>query len=619
MDRNCDIVMKGGITSGVVYPAAVVEIAKKFAFKNIGGTSAGAIAAALTAAAERRRARDGSTAGFERLGQVPDWLAADNHLFRLFVPNAGTSSLFKTVVGLFGRTTIKPAVVAKVARLTWAFPLASIVGAIPGIAFLVTVIRTWSYTSWWLLLIGFAFALFTIVAGVGIAAAVALYLDVTKKLPNNFFGMVTGIDDANRANDVALCTWLANEMELTAGLDTTLMPRAPLTFGMLWDARRDPAQPGAVDKPDTPDVNLEMITTNVTWGRPYDFPVATDVFFFDPDEMRRFFPDYVVDWMVAHQRPPKDPTEAAHFKAYAPRLPLPVAGDLPVIVATRMSLAFPILLSAVPLWISDFTVPASAGAVRKLEHCWFSDGGISSNFPITLFDSPLPRWPTFAINLAPFPVGHPRDKNNETNNVYMPKTNQAARLMAVNPVVGLTDFLMAIANAMQNWNDNTQTVLPGYRDRIVTVFLDDDEGGLNLDMPPDILARLRARGAAAGTLIASHFEAPSILGSDVGMNWENHRWLRLRSTMGALKDYLSHLAFGWDNPEPPDVTYRQLIEATTGLPTQHYPLPSADRPTVSSIGQQLDATGTQMASTSSLDTNLPHPSPRLVARASLES
>src|SRR2546425_5288069 len=50
--RFCDLVMKGGITSGVVYPLAAVELAKAFRFKNIGGTSAGAIAAAATAAAE---------------------------------------------------------------------------------------------------------------------------------------------------------------------------------------------------------------------------------------------------------------------------------------------------------------------------------------------------------------------------------------------------------------------------------------------------------------------------------------------------------------------------------------------------------------------------------------
>jgi Patatin-like phospholipase len=42
---ECDIVMKGGISSGVVYPFAVVELAKTYCFRNVGGTSAGAIAA----------------------------------------------------------------------------------------------------------------------------------------------------------------------------------------------------------------------------------------------------------------------------------------------------------------------------------------------------------------------------------------------------------------------------------------------------------------------------------------------------------------------------------------------------------------------------------------------
>lgn len=53
--RNADIVMKGGITSGVVYPGAVWELAQAFRFRSIGGTSAGAIAAAATAAAEHGR------------------------------------------------------------------------------------------------------------------------------------------------------------------------------------------------------------------------------------------------------------------------------------------------------------------------------------------------------------------------------------------------------------------------------------------------------------------------------------------------------------------------------------------------------------------------------------
>ncbi|MFS2045864.1 patatin-like phospholipase family protein, partial [Stenotrophomonas geniculata] len=43
--------MKGGITSGIVYPNAVLALAREYRFKSIGGTSAGAIAAAVAAAA----------------------------------------------------------------------------------------------------------------------------------------------------------------------------------------------------------------------------------------------------------------------------------------------------------------------------------------------------------------------------------------------------------------------------------------------------------------------------------------------------------------------------------------------------------------------------------------
>ena len=69
--RYCDLVMKGGITSGVIYPMTAVELAKEYRFKNIGGTSAGAIAAAVTAAAELGRRRNHETA-FSTLAALPD-------------------------------------------------------------------------------------------------------------------------------------------------------------------------------------------------------------------------------------------------------------------------------------------------------------------------------------------------------------------------------------------------------------------------------------------------------------------------------------------------------------------------------------------------------------------
>ena len=62
--KECDLIMKGGITSGVVYPRAVLELHRNYDFRCIGGASAGAIAAAATAAAQL-----GGAPGFERLAR----------------------------------------------------------------------------------------------------------------------------------------------------------------------------------------------------------------------------------------------------------------------------------------------------------------------------------------------------------------------------------------------------------------------------------------------------------------------------------------------------------------------------------------------------------------------
>ena len=93
--QTCDLVMKGGVTSGIVYPRLVTRLARRYRFVRIGGSSAGAIAAAFTAAAEyERRERaagraprsDGPT-GFALLDGVPEELAGG--LGALFAPRRG--------------------------------------------------------------------------------------------------------------------------------------------------------------------------------------------------------------------------------------------------------------------------------------------------------------------------------------------------------------------------------------------------------------------------------------------------------------------------------------------------------------------------------------------------
>jgi predicted acylesterase/phospholipase RssA len=71
--RKCDIVIQGGVTSGIVYPGLVCKLAEYYQFQQIGGTSAGAIAAALTAAAEYSR-RKGKANAFEDVAKVSTWL-----------------------------------------------------------------------------------------------------------------------------------------------------------------------------------------------------------------------------------------------------------------------------------------------------------------------------------------------------------------------------------------------------------------------------------------------------------------------------------------------------------------------------------------------------------------
>ena len=78
----------------------------------------------------------------------------------------------------------------------------------------------------------------------------------------------------------------------------------------------------------------------------------------------------------------------------------PRGNELPVIVAVRMSLAFPVLLSTIPLYTikPESLARHSRGVGQELheddlQRNLFSDGGICSNFPIHFFDAWLPKRP----------------------------------------------------------------------------------------------------------------------------------------------------------------------------------------------------------------------------------
>src|SRR5215218_10155893 len=90
---ECDLVMKGGITSGVVYPSAIRKIAGRYRFRNLGGASAGAIAAVAAAACEYRW-NQGQPAAYEALGEVSDEITKQGFVLSLFQPTAAARPAF---------------------------------------------------------------------------------------------------------------------------------------------------------------------------------------------------------------------------------------------------------------------------------------------------------------------------------------------------------------------------------------------------------------------------------------------------------------------------------------------------------------------------------------------
>jgi len=139
---QCDLVMRGGITSGIVYPRAIAKLAETYDFRSIGGTSAGAIAAAGTAAAAYG-AKHGQDHFQTRLKNLPGELATlkdgKSVLERLFQPQETTEALFRVLMAGLGRESMPSKVGRIVAALCGNYPLFALGGAaialIPLVAF----------------------------------------------------------------------------------------------------------------------------------------------------------------------------------------------------------------------------------------------------------------------------------------------------------------------------------------------------------------------------------------------------------------------------------------------------------------------------------------------------
>ena len=522
--QACDIVMKGGITSGVVYPLALVELSRRFRFVNIGGTSAGAIAAAAAAAGEYGRGQAG--AGFERLAQIPHEVGPN--LLSMFQPKPVLKPLFNIFIAGLKAESRSSAVVTAAICSYWT---SAVAGVLPG-----TIIAVLALFDGWgagTVLFGLLLA----VVGLVLALIWRLWKAANTELVANDFGLCPGVRQSASARE-GFTDWLARLIQETAG---RTVAADPLTFGDL-DAPPDNAPP----------IQLAMMTTSLMEQRPYTLPMDNDRFVFRRDEWDRIFPRAIMDFLVRTcSRFMPSAGEEGEFYHF------PARAQLPLIVAARMSLSFPGLISAVPLWTRDFTLVETER--DKLRRCLFSDGGLSSNFPIHFFDRLFPNTPTFAISLDEY------DAKRNYSDVWLPESAGSGSQLPIQPFSGLAAFLMRLVYSAKDWQDNLQSILLGYRERIVHVVLKPDEGGLNLTMSQRTIEKLVDYGKQAGTLLRDDF------------NLEEHRWRRFLVSMARMEETLEEVASAY--AQVPG-QFGAFLEDFVGdrAPYRQPPVPPADKP-----------------------------------------
>lgn len=533
---ECDVIMKGGLTSGVVFPLAICRLSEKFRFVNLGGTSAGGIAAAVAAAAEYNRDKG----GFERLAKVPNELG--ENLLKLFQPSPSVKPVFDILIAAIAKPKPGKFGMPKILTVLWAiiagYPLAALIGAVIGYV-LFRVLANIGWAS------GIASLVIIVVLGVVISLGLRLRKAAMSDLKYNNYGLCTGATQDEKAYGFrGLTEWLADTIDECAGLKAEKQPgRRPLTFG-------DLAKPPNGGTP----IILRMMTTNLSMKRPYRLPFQTEsenLFAYKKEEFEQFFPKRVMDYL-ATVSPQFETRDGEAIEGY---YHFPKSDDLPVIVATRMSLSFPLLFTIVPLYAIDFTLvenrrkksqPSADGMVPskkqpKMSKCLFSDGGISNNFPIQFFDNLWPNRPTFGIGLDEYTRERDKDYDTKTppeeTRVWLPKVPQGGSLLPIETVDGLFAFLVSIIFSAKDWQDNLQSAQQGYRERIVHVALKPDEGGLNLDMPSTTIGLLSKYGADAGDTLNKEFDL------------DDHRWRRFVIAMVRLESTLFELKRAYDGTQ----------------------------------------------------------------------
>jgi predicted acylesterase/phospholipase RssA len=661
LDRFCDVVLDGGVINGVVYPGFLIEIARKFRFRSLGGTSVGAIAAALAAACEYNR-RFGSDNGFnEGLAKMPgelaDWIDESKQITRirsLFQPHKDVKPLFDYLVDVLGmqqklkndafadeqkaQTGNTKYVPSPAPRLTLGLLRDIWIKAVQHLGPNLFDVFWWGwlaiFLTWvvypqaqWMRVL-FAESLF--LTGILLAHPLGKFccqFIKLMRLPGS--GACTGMRVEGSAAE-GLSEWLHEGLQKSANLEL----HQPLTFRNLWDAPGSPM--GWNGRKEPRSIDLRMVTTCLSHGRIYELPLGQDdpVLMFKLSELEPYFPKAVITHLRRVSKPVRVSTcallqrkfnersisytagspqqlqalldacklslDKAFQKAENPEKglndpdirELPTA-DLPIVVAARLSMSCPVLFQNIPM--IGFNLDKNAEDI-DLVRLWFSDGGIGSNFPIHLFDKPIPRWPTFGLKILDDPPrktssGYPLKSylpyghmDGADDNLLFPRDIGAFTSLFPNQTVSsFIKFLFSIYTSAKDGHDQSFLRMPEVRNRVVRIYMNNRAGNmLNLKIEPEQIVALALEVGAPGGRNAAQAYLAQVANSkytDWVNTWQDHRWVRFNMLTHGLRSYLKGFsqavnASGLPGSTNCNTLIDQIDEATQNPPLRSMADPS---------------------------------------------
>lgn len=538
--QECDLIMKGGITFGVVYPHAIVEISRDYRLRDIGGTSAGAIAAVFAAAAEYCRQESGGreNVGFKKIGDLAEELGS------------GMRTMFQPAPALRALFEIAMAAISEEARSTgaWKPMLKAAARAYKGrIGLAVGSLLIWLALA--LLLENAAmFLLGSFLAAllVGLSIVTSVASMVFRTLPAHDFGLCPGTRQPGH-DESGFTDWIADKIDHIAGnLDGQGTLGDPLTVGQL----------------ERHGIGIATMTTDLSSRRPYQLPLRTGIHYFSEREFAGLLPQRVVDYMkrVGGAVEVDDPDVPQDLYR------VPFGPDFPVVLVARMSLSFPGLISGIGLYRHDNEAAKLPNGGFPVRRCLFSDGGITSNFPIHFFDSLAPRRPTFGIALGAW-----EEEMGEDGRLVLPTRGRTSTALPISSITSVSSFASSILNTA-NWQDTMQSMLPGYAERIVTIGLDESrEGGLNLAMDAATICKLTEYGRKAGAALRDAYVYRSEKNGRPTSAFDQHRYNRAVSLLPELESALEGYAVAMRAlPVGAPEGTRSGLEVLTDFRTVHY-------------------------------------------------